>query len=209
MRYIVLLLLLIFFYGCSDKDPIANKPAIYWYQELIKQASWGNMDGAEENYDSLLGEHAGSPLLKPAMLIMANAHMKNEEYILANYYLDEYAKRYGSKNNLAYIKFLKLKANYYGLQFPKRDQKLLIDTKRKSKKFIEKFSNSNYAPLANTIITNITLSEDVLNENIAKLYKKLDKPKASKFYKEKESLLFKNYIFVEYPKTGWFRSIFE
>ena len=207
MIRIALVILALLFFGCSSKDPKADKPAIYWYEEMIKQASWGNTEGAEENFESLKAKHSSSLLLKPAMLIMANMYIKNEEYILANYYLDEYAKRYANKANIDYIKFLKLKANYYGLEYPKRDQKLLLDTKKKAEDFIKAFPNSNLKPFANTIATNIILSEDSLNRAIAKLYKKLDKIKASRFYQQK--IVIKDQIGFKEPKSNFIRALFE
>ena len=114
-------ILLLIFSGCSDKDPQSNQSALYWYQQVVKDVSRNNLEGAGNAYTSLLGEHIRSPLLGEAMLIMADAHMNNEEYLLANYYLDEYLKRFGTKESIPYRRYQKLRANYYGLQNPKRD----------------------------------------------------------------------------------------
>lgn len=195
--------------GCSDKEPETNKPAIHWYQQIIKEVGRGNLEGAGNYYTSLLGEHVRSPLLGEAMLIMAGAHMRNEEYLLANFYYDEYIKRFGTRNNLAYLKFLKLKANYYGLKNPKRDQKLLIDTQSESAEYLLHHADSVYEPFAQTIVTNIVASEDAMNKEIAELYERIDKPDAAAFYREKEKSSFITGVTIIPPETSWIRDLFE
>ncbi len=195
--------------GCADKEPESNKPALYWYQQIIKEVGRGNLEGAGNHYTSLLGEHIRSPLLGEAMLIMADAHMKNEEYLLANFYYDEYIKRFGTKSNIPYLKFLKLKANYYGLKNPKRDQKLLIDTQSESAEYLKNHPNSVYEPFAQTIVTNIVASEDAMNKEIAALYDRIDKPKGAEFYREKEKSSFITGVSIVPPETFWLRDLFE
>ena len=209
IRLILLAISILYFSGCSSKEATSSKPAIYWYTKLQQAVVDGSVDSAEEFYNSLQGEHFKSPLLKEAMLIMAQAHIKNDEYILANYYLDEYIKRFATPKEKEYAEFLKLKANYDSLKQPKRDQKLLIDTKNNSYDFVYTYPNSNLEPFARTIIANITVSEDMLNKLIAKLYQKLDKPKGAKFYKEKINLSFSKDTVVEEPKINFIRKIFE
>jgi outer membrane protein assembly factor BamD len=202
-------LIFIFFSGCADKDPESNQPAIYWYQKIVKDAGRGNLDGAGGYYTSLQGEHIRSPLLGEAMLIMANAHMKAEEYLLANYYYDEYIKRFGTKETIPYIKFLKLKANYYGLKNPKRDQKLILDTKESSGTFAQLHPDSVYEPFAQAINTNIVATEDRMNADIAALYEKIDKPEGAEFYRAKNASSFVTGVTIEEPEISWFRALFE
>lgn len=208
-RVLLGVLVFIFLTGCANKELEKNKPAEYWYQKIIKEASRGNVEAAGDYYSSLQGEHIKSPLLGEAMLIMAKAHMQQEEYLLANFYYDEYIKRFGAKNDIEYIKFLKLRANYYGLKNPKRDQKLIIDTKKESQAYIIGYSDSNYKIFAQTIITNISATEDEMNQDIARLYEKIDKPEASMYYKDKKASSFVAGVDLKEPESSWLRELFE
>ena len=209
LKVVLIPLIFLFFAGCSDKEPESNQPAIYWYQKIVKEAGRGNLDGAGDYYTSLQGEHIRSPLLGEAMLIMATAHMKAEEYLLANYYYDEYIKRFGTKRTIPYIKFLKLKANYYGLQNPKRDQKLILDTKEESETYTRTYPDSEYGPFAKTIITNIVATEDQMNKEIAELYDRIDKPKGAEYYRAKNASSFITGVTIVHPETSWLRDLFE
>ena len=65
------------FSACDKKDKNEfNKPAIYWYQNIIKEIKFGNLEGADNFYASLQSEHINSPLLPEAMLILGQAHIR-------------------------------------------------------------------------------------------------------------------------------------
>ena len=42
--------------------------------------------------------------------------MDEEEYALANFYLDEYIKRFSLSKDIDYVRYLKIKANFWGLK---------------------------------------------------------------------------------------------
>jgi len=142
MKYIGIALALAVLFmmsGCSTKNKsIYNKPAMFWYQGIMKNIRSGNLDKADDYYTSLSSEHIESPLLKTSMLILAQAHNKNEEYILANFYLNEYIRRYGNSDSIKYIKFLKIKTNFYAFAYPRRDQVLLNKTIKDASSYIKK-----------------------------------------------------------------------
>ncbi|RUM65807.1 MAG: outer membrane protein assembly factor BamD [Sulfurospirillum sp.] len=181
--------LLILLANCSGKnakkDELFNKSDIFWYQKIIKDVKLDSLDKADEDYTSLASEHVASPLLKEALMILAKAHMKNEEYLMANYYIDEYIKRYATKSNISYLEFLKIKSNFQSFKRLNRDQKLLLDTINSSNQFLKRYQNSPYTPEVQTILTRLYLANRVLNENIVKLYKKTGKLKSAKIYEQK------------------------
>lgn len=191
---------IIFISGCSSKSEISeyNKPAIYWYNKLIKSVSHNNLDRADEYFTSLESEHIGSPLIKEAMLILAKAHMDNEEYMMANFYLDEYIKRYGTKKRKEFAEYLKIKSKFLSFKNINRDQKLLAETIKKTIIFKNNYKNSEFIPLVDTISTKLYMAQYILNRNIMNLYLRRDKPEAAKFYQEKleKSWLHKNEIIV-------------
>lgn len=195
--------------GCSDNQPESNKPAAYWYQKILADINRFDLEKAGDNYTLLKSEHFMSPLLPEATLLLANAHIKNEEYLLANYYLDEYTKRYASRENIEFIKFLKLKANYNSFKHPNRDQKLLLDTIKKAKDFTVEMENSIFSPYANTMLAVLKIANADMNKEIAKLYKKKDKEEGYLLYKERSEIIKDNDITVKDPEVFWIRAMFE
>lgn len=211
LKVLITTLFLFLAVGCSNKDKIEvyNKPAIYWYGQIIKEIKNQDLEKADDYFTSLSSEHVESPLLKTSMLILANAHIEEEEYILANFYLDEYVKRYGDSKNSQYAKFLKIKANFESFTHPNRNQQLIIDTIKNTKEFLAAYPKSQYNPMVNTILTKLELANLQTTEQIASLYKRIDKPKASKIYEEKikkSSLKDANMI---KPHIPWYRAWFE
>ncbi len=176
------------FVSCSSKSNKIreyDKPAIYWYNKMAKSIASGFLEDADDSFTSLESEHGNSPLLPTAFLILANAHIDEEEYALANFYLDEYIKRFTLSKNIDYARYLKIKANFLGFAYDLRDQQLLEDTIKDIAYFKHSFPNSAYLPLVNTINARIYMAKASLDKEIADLYKRLDKPKASKYYEQK------------------------
>lgn len=196
--------------GCASKDKdVFNMPATYWYEEIAKQIKSQDLEKADSLYTSLASEHIESPLLPEAMMMLANAHMQEEEYELANFYLDEYLKRYGNKENADHVRFMKIKANYEAFPNPNRNQQLLIDTIKQTKEFLAKYPNSKFRPLAETILVRLEMGEYFLDENIRDLYGRVDKPEASKYYDEKLKNSSVGEAKLVEPKIPWYRSWFE
>ncbi|MFK5881819.1 MAG: outer membrane protein assembly factor BamD [Sulfurospirillum sp.] len=211
LKVLIATLFLLLVVGCSNKNKIAvyNKPALYWYEQIVKEIKNQDLEKADDYFTSLSSEHVESPLLKTSMLILANAHMEEEEYILANFYLDEYIKRYGDRKNSQYAKFLKIKANFESFVHPNRNQELIINTIKNTKEFLAQYPNSQYNPMVNTILVKLELANLQTDEEIAGLYKRIDKPKASKIYKEKiDKSSLKNANMIK-PHVPWYRAWFE
>jgi len=193
-----------FFVGCAaTKEDVAefNKPALYWYKQIAKSIGNKNMDKADAFYISLKSEHLSSPLMPTAMMMLAHAHMNHEEYLLANYYLDEYNKRFGDGKNREYIDFTKLKASFLGIKDVYKDQKLIMDTIGSANTYLFRYPGSVYAPLVNTILVRLHMSQYLLNENIAALYDRTGKPEAAKIYRSKNSDSLIEMADITPPKT--------
>ncbi len=213
VRSILLALSIAFiFAACSSKDEVSteyNKPAIYWYNKMINQIAMGDVDLADDTYTSLESEHRNSPLIPTAMLILVNGHIDAEEYALANFYLDEYIKRFALSKNIDYARYLKIKASFLGFKYQMRDQKLIEDTIKDIKEFKMRYSSSPYIPLVDTMNARLYMAKALLDEEIANLYEKKGKEKAAEIYRErvKESWVDPEEIVpVEVP---FYRSIFE
>jgi len=197
------------FSGCSKEIEEYNKPAIYWYGKIIDSISNGDVDKADDYYSSLQGEHIGSPLLPEATMILAIAHMHYEEYLLTEHFLNEYVKRYANANEVEFAEFLKVKAKYMALPNPRRDQVLISEAIQDAKIFKKKYPNSMYYSLVDSMLTNLYLADAVLNETIASLYDRIDKPKAAAYYRAIMPEKWIKWDEIERANTPWYKEIFE
>ena len=199
------------FVGCGSKDEVVefNKPALFWYKQIGSSVSNGNLDKADAYYISLKSEHMRSPLMPTAIMMLAHAHMNEEEYLLANYYLDEYNKRYAEDGSREYTEFMKLKASFLGVKDVYKDQKLIMDSINNANKYILRYPGSAYAPLVNTILIRLHMSQYLLNENIAALYERTGKPDAAKIYRDKNSDSVVEMADITAPEKGIVGKIFD
>ena len=197
--------------GCGSDEEVTefNKPALYWYKQIANSISAHNMDKADEYYISLKSEHMQSPLMPTAIMMLAQAHMQNEEYLLAGYYLDEYNKRYADYATMEYTEFMKLKASFLGIKDVYKDQKLIMDSINKAKIYQMRYPGSQYAPLVNTMLIRLHMAQYLLNENIAALYERTDKPEAAKIYREKNKHSIVEMADITPPEKGIIGEIFD
>ena len=200
----------LFISGCSTKsDELYNLPANAWYEQIIKDIRDRDLELADSHFISMASEHIASPLLEEMMLILANAHIEDEEYIMSNFYLDEYMKRYGTSKKIEYASYLKIKANFNSFILPNRNQQLLLDTIDDTRVFMDKYPNSIYRPMVETILTKLELGEYYLDGEIASLSSRTKKKDSAQAYKEKlENSSLKDAQMIK-PELPWYRGIFE
>jgi len=199
----------IFFSACSKDVEEYNKPAIYWYGKIIQNVSDGNLEKADNYYSSLQGEHIGSPLLPEATMILAIAHMYYEEYLLSEHFLNEYVKRYATINEKEDADFLKIKAKYMSLPNPRRDQALIEEGIIEAQKFKQNYPNSMYISIVDTMQTRLYMADAALNETIADLYDRLDKPKSAEYYRDLKPQPWIHWNEIDRANTSWYRAWFE
>jgi len=206
-----ILLLTVVFLGCSNKDAVNeyDKPALYWYQNIVKEIASSNLDKADNYYISLRSEHSRSPLLPTATMLLASAHMEEQAYIMADYYLDEYLKKYAKGSSREEAKFLKIKAAFLGIKNINKDQKLMLDTLKDVDKFVKTYKSSIYLPVVETIKVRLYMTQYMLNENISNLYDRLGKEKAAEIYKEKNANSPLNITDIKAPEVGFIDSVFN
>lgn len=200
------------FAGClGEKDEVAeyNKSALYWYQKIAESISNSNLDKADEYYLSLKSEHIRSPLLPTAIMMLAHGHMDEEEYLLANYYFDEYNKRFATSEGREYADFMKLKSAFLGVTDVNKDQKLMLDTVDNAEKFVVRHPDSSYDPLVKTMLVRLHMSQYLLNENIAALYNRVDKDEGAKIYRSKNIQSPLNLSDIDLPQKGLLSKVFD
>lgn len=198
--------------ACSSKSDSAqeyDKPALYWYNKMVTQVTNGYLEEADDTYTSLESEHRNSPLLPTALLILANGHIDEEEYQLANFYLDEYSKRFALSKNIDYVRYLKIKANFLGFTYSLRDQQLIEDTIKEIADYKKSFGRSPYIPLVNTMSARLYMAKATLDKEIAELYQRIEKPKAAEFYNEKVKNSWVEPKEIKPVDVPFYRSVFE
>jgi len=198
------------FTACSSKEEQEyNKPALYWYNKMLKQIASADLDEADDTYTSLESEHRNSPYIPSALLILVNAHIDEEEYSLANFYLDEYIKRFGLSKDIDYARYLKIKANFLGFKYQFRDQQLIDDTLAQIEDFKAKYTNSPYMPLVDTINSRLAMAKASIDKEISELYKRKDKELGAAFYAAKVKESWINPDEIEPVKVPFYRAMFE
>ena len=207
----LLSIIALLFFGCSSKNEVQeyNKPALYWYNKMIQQIAVGDLDEADDTYTSLESEHRNSTLIPNAILILVNAHIEEEQYSLANFYLDEYIKRFSLNKDIDYVRYMKIKANYLGFKYQFRDQELIENTLIEIEDFKAKYKGSTYMPLVDTISSRLYMAKASMDQEIANLYARIGKENASKFYNEKVKQSWINPDEIKKVEIPFYREIFE
>lgn len=175
--------------GCSALNRVDNTlfnlTPDEWFAQVLSDIREKNLDAADEHYISFAAEHINSDYLPQLVLILANANVDEEKYIMANFYLDEYIKRFGSQAGIEYAKFLKIKANFDSFAKPNRNQALIQRSIEEVRAFVIQYPNSKYRPLIDTILAKLALAEVYLNEEIASLYERKGREDSAAIYRQK------------------------
>jgi len=194
-------------FGGGEQDKEYNKSAQGWYDAIQRSIAHNNLEKADKQFLSLRSEHMGSALLPTTMLALAQAHMADEEYLLAGYYLDEYLKKYGGGPRGEYARFLKLKASFLGIHDINKDQKLVADTLRQCQGFVASHGGSRYAPLVRTMVVRLQMAQYLLNADIAHLYDRIGKQEGAKIYREKNKKFVYKPKQIDDPVNGFLSSL--
>lgn len=197
------------FSGCTQELEEYNKPAMYWYSKIVESIANSNLEKADDYYASLQGEHIGSPLLVEATMMLAVAHMDDEEYLLSEHFLNEYIKRYANINEKESAEFMIIKSKYLALPHPRRDQALIKEVIIEGNKFKQTYPNSQYYSMVDTILTRLYMGEASLNESISNLYTRIDKYKSADYYKELKPQPWIDWNEIERAESPWYRAWFE
>ncbi|CAD7287938.1 Outer membrane protein assembly factor BamD [Campylobacter majalis] len=199
------------FSGCAEKyTELYNLTPDEWYEQIIADIKARDLESADKHYVSMASEHVASPLLEQILLILAQAHADDEEYVLANYYLDEYIKRYGDNGKKTeFAQFLKIKANFDSFVLPNRNQKLMQDSINEIEKFLYTYPFTDFKPLIETMLIKFKLALYHLNMQIADLYRRTGKDVSAEIYEEKLSKSPLKDAELIKPDLPWYRKMFE
>ncbi|KAA6225951.1 MULTISPECIES: outer membrane protein assembly factor BamD [unclassified Campylobacter] len=211
MKITYLLIFLFLFSACSVKDTeeLYNLSATQWYKQIIQDLQDRDLESADTHYNGMASEHIADPLLETTLIILAQAHMDEEEYQLADFYLEEYNKKFGTSRNVDYIRYFKIKAKFDAFGVPNRNQSLMLESKNEIDSFLKDYPDTEFKPLVQTMLMKFNLAEFYLNESIADLYKRTDREESYEIYQQR--LMQSEFHDEEMikPELPWYRAIFE
>ena len=193
---------LIFLVGCSHKANKNFKTDLQIHEKIKKDINSAFLDNADNDFMSLEADYPGSPYIKSDLLALFLAHLENEDYILAKFYLNQYEKRYASIDEIPWCEYKKIKIEFLKYKNAYTNQAEILNILNMCKNYKQNYPNSEFLPEVNTIYTKVYLTKEFLDKKISKLYKKLDKKKAAKFYNTK---IPKN---AKEPVIPWYKKIF-
>ncbi len=188
--------------GCGNNDITKNQTALFWHNKIYKDINLYNYDKADDDFTSLELEHPNSQFIPIDLLILFNSHLKNEEYELANFYLNEYEKRYANRYEKEWCEYMKVKIEFESFKNPYTNQKKIYDTLNLVNEVLNRYPNSIYNYELNTIKAKLQASKIIFNNNIASLYKRIDKPKSAKYYETNTTQK------IIPPHIPWYKKLF-
>ena len=189
MKYTFILIFALIFSACSTfnkkDDALFNLTPSEWFAQILSDIRDKNLDNADEHYISFASEHINSDYLPQTVLILSAAHTAEERYTMANFYLDEYIKRFGDTQGIEYAKFLKIKANFDSFAKPNRNQTLMLKSIDEVSEFLAQYPNSQYRPLIETMLAKLHLAQTYLHEEIASLYERRGREDSAQIYRDR------------------------
>ncbi len=199
----------VFFSSCATVEDEVNKPASYWYEKIILEVANGHLERADNYFNSLQGEHTASPLIGEALILLAKAHMDNNEHLLAGFFANEYKIRYSNVKNVDYVAFLGIETNYYAFDTYAKNQGLINDNISEISNFVALNPNNRYLPYIRHILTSFKLAQKEVNDEIIRIYNLQDKDLAVEKYKQYNENLGIQDIEFKHSHIPWYVQMFN
>ncbi|TWO28444.1 outer membrane protein assembly factor BamD [Campylobacter hyointestinalis] len=211
LKKALLIIFLFVFVGCGNKNDVElyNLSPEEWYSQILKDIQNSDLEEADKHYISFSSEHISSPLLEQMLLILAQANVNDEKYETANAYLDEYIRRYGTKEKIEFANYMKIKANFDSFSKPNRNQKLMQDSIVAIENFLKNYPTTQYRPLIETMLVKFKLAQYYLDTQIYSLYERIDRQESAVIYKDKLDVSPLNGIDMIEPTLPWYMRAFE
>lgn len=197
----------LFFSACSDDADEFNKSASYWYEQIIIAVADGNLEKADNFFNSLQNEHSASPLIKDALILLAKEHSERNEHLLAGFFANEYKTRFSEPKNADYVGFLNIQTNFYAFGNYTKDQGFVNENVNEITAFVISNQHSKFLPYLRHILTTFKLAQLEINQEIARVYRMKDKEIAQKQYESKNADL--DGIDFEPSHIPWYVKIFS
>ncbi len=181
----IYLLLFLFLAGCANNQTVHKKDSLSHYLKytlIYKAIRQNNLDKADDLYIDLKNSSEEKNRIFDAASNLAIAHMKNKEYILANFYIQQMLQE-DSSNEFA--RYLLNKNQFLAAKLNANNQKYMENALKAMESNINLLTESDYLLLAQSMYKRITFNSAWSNKEIGRLYKRMNKEKAYKLYKSK------------------------
>lgn len=207
-----IILIAVFIAGCSKNpfksEQVFNLQPEKWYSKIIKDIRQDDLKKADIDYTYFASEYVDSPLLEQMTLILAQAHINDNEYILANYYLDQYIKKFGTPSKIEFAKYLKIRANFESFSRPNTNSYLIDQSIAQINEFLYQYPYSIYRPLVDTIRTRYMLARYYMDKETLNLYKRLGRKISQKVFEKRiQNSPLKDSKMIP-PKLPWYIRMF-
>ena len=156
------------------------------YSKVLDSIDKSELDTADDSYIELKTSSENKKLIADAATNLAIAHIAKGENILANFYIQE-ALQYNPSNEM--LRFLLVKNQFLAAAKSSNETTYLqkaLDALKTNRPLVGSY---DYGILANSMLTRVQLSVALNNQDISRLYQRLNKADASTFYKEKATIL--------------------
>ena len=169
--------------GCAaNTEDLANKSASFWYEKIITSLAAGKIEQADNAFGSLQSEHPASPLIAEATLLLAKAHIAQNEHLLAGFFVGEYKTRFSDGTNADYIAFLGVEASLSAFGSYTKDQGYINE--QIGEIAAAAGEKNKYLPYIRHILLTFKLAKAELDAEIARIYRIKDKPEAQEKYEQ-------------------------
>ena len=209
-KYVLYTVLVIFLCACSKNTrEDFNRPASFWYEEIIIAIKNNQLEKADNYFNSLQSEHIASPLIAEALLMLAQAHMENNEHLLSIFFINEYKTRFSNVKNKDFIELMTNTAKYHAFSNYSKDQGFIDESIKDMQSFIILNSNNIYLLYIKHILTSFKLALFEIDKDIIRIYKLQDKDIAQKRYEEHSKSLGVDDIKFIPSDIPWYVRIFN
>ena len=189
----ILVLIIFLFSNCTtsnDNILIENSSSNNFERKgnnkIYNSIQKGDLDAADDAYIDLKTSSEDKQLIADAATNLAIAHIAKGENILANFYIQE-ALQYNPSSEM--LRFLLAKNQFLAAAKSSNETTYLqkaLDALKTNRSLV---SDYDYGILADSMLTRVQLSVALNNQDVSRLYQRLNKADASTFYKEKATIL--------------------
>ena len=140
---------------------------------------------SDDDYVAFRDTHEHSPKIPKMIVSLIKSHFNKGEFLLAQFYCDEYHRDFPSGKERDEVDYLHLKILFYRYD-REHDDRIADQARVEAKRYLADHGIiSSYRSRVAALLERLQQRENTRNEELAEYYKGKGKPKAEEFYREK------------------------
>ena len=140
---------------------------------------------SDDAYVAFRETHEGSPKIPGMIVSLIRSHFDKGEFLLAQFYCDEYHRDFPSGKERDEVDYLHLKILFYRYD-REHDDRIADQARLEAKRYLAEYSIlSPYRSRVAALMERLRQRDNIRNEELAEYYKNRGKPKAEAFYRGK------------------------